>query len=254
MSIDAPESGAPRTEGTPPPAVAVPQDIESPLPSLPRRAIDVFLSPGRLFEGLRTHPAWVGALLLGGILVVIATVAVPAEMYEEMMRAQLQAQGAEGGQAPDPATMATIAKWAGAVGALVMWGVMSLFIAGFAVLVFRLVLGDEGTFKQYLSVVTHALIISGVGALLLTPLRIMAEDVQMTLNVGTFLGGVIEEGTYFARVLRFLELFSLWSYAVMGIGISKMDPKRGAGSAMAVMFGLAVALALIFAIFGGGAA
>jgi hypothetical protein len=88
-----------------------------------------------------------------------------------------------------------------------------------------------------------------VGSLLLVPLRIVQEDPSLTLNVGTFLP-FIQEG-YAFRVLKLIDLFGLWSSVVMAVGVTKIDPRRGMGVALSFFLVLAVAMALVFGIFGG---
>ena len=97
--------------------------------------------------------------------------------------------------------------------------------------------------------VSHSLFIGAVGAVLLIPLRLAQEDPSLTLNLGTFLP-FLEEG-YAFRVLKLLDLFGLWSYAVMAIGVTKIDPRRGMGFAVAFFCAFALLFALVFGIFGG---
>jgi hypothetical protein len=48
-----------------------------------------------------------------------------------------------------------------------------------------------------------------------------------------------------------LDLFAFWSYAVMAIGVTKIDPKRGFGFALAFFLAFALAFALLFGLIGG---
>ena len=81
------------------------------------------------------------------------------------------------------------------------------------------------------------------------PLRLSQGDPSVTLSLGTF-AFFLEEG-YPLRVLKMLDLFSLWSYAVMAIGVTKIDPKRGLGLAFGFFSLFAIGSALLFGIFGG---
>ena len=71
----------------------------------------------------------------------------------------------------------------------------------------------------------------------------------MMLSVGTLMP-FLEDG-YFARVLRFVDLFGLWSWAVVGIGVAELEPKRTVGGAIAIVMVIPIAMALILGIFGG---
>ena len=217
------------------------------LPSLPLRTLNVFISPGELMTGLKDQPVWVGALLLGAALLVLGTILLPLEIFEATMR-RTMLEG--GGQVPD--SLETIAKFArigGAVAAAVFWFVVSAAMAGLLTLIFAFGLGDGATYKQYLAVLAHAFMISAVGTLVVLPLRISAEDAQLLMSVGTFMP-FLDDG-YFARVLGFLDLFGLWAWAVVGIGVAALEPKRTVGSAIAIVMVIPVAMAMIFGIFGG---
>lgn len=236
--------------GAPPPPPAdepatAPAGAPPEVPSLFKRVLDVFVSPASLFDALRAKPVWGGALLLGALLVVVSAVVVPTELYEEMMREQIIQSGQEMPEGFEMSGM--IPKIFGAIGGFIWWMIFSALIAGVVTLVFGFMLGDEGRFKQYLSVTTHAILIMAVSTLLLTPLRIMSGDLQMSFSVGTFLV-FLEEGTFLRTMLGFLDLFMLWSFAVLGLGVSRMDDDRGAAGPIVFLLGVAVALAAVFAV------
>ena len=214
---------------------------------LPSRLVKVFFSPGEVFEYTSKNPAWFGALAIGATLIALSMLLIPAEIWIQGMREQAANQG---GELPGFMTSAgpafrLISALSGAVGTFLM----VFIIAGVVTLFFAFLMGDDGRYKQYLSIQSHALIIGAVGSLLLVPLRIVQEDPSLTLNVGTFLP-FIQEG-YAFRVLKLIDLFGLWSSVVMAVGVTKIDPRRGMGVALSFFLVLAVAMALVFGIFGG---
>lgn len=215
--------------------------------SLPTRLLKVFFSPGEVFSALREKPVWFGAAAVSGALVVLSMILIPTEIWVESMREEAARQGTE-----MPAFMASAGPFfrlASAVSGLIGIFLWVFFLSGIVAVFFSFLLGDEGKYKQYLSVVSHALIITAVGSLLLIPLRILQGDPTVTLNVGTFLP-FLEEG-YAFRVLKLLDLFGLWGYSVMAVGVTRIDPRRGMGVALAFFLAFAVASALVFGIFGG---
>jgi hypothetical protein len=135
------------------------------------------------------------------------------------------------------------------ISGVVGWFIWAFILAGIVTFVFSFLFGDEGRYSQYLSVVSHALFIGAVGAVLLLPLRIAQGDPSLTLNVGTFLP-FLEEG-YAFRVLKLLDLFGLWGYAVMAVGVTKIDHRRGLGFSLAFFWAFALVFALAFGVFGG---
>jgi len=219
----------------------------SSLPSLPQRLLQVFFSPGELFSALREKPVWFGVLAVGGFLAVLSVVLIPTELWVEISRNQLIDQGQEVPAGFESA--GSIIRIFSVLAGGIFFFIWAFFLAGIVTLVFSFLFGDEGRYVQYLSVVGHAFIISALGALLMVPLRLSQGDPSVTLSLGTF-AFFMEEG-YPLRVLKMLDLFSLWSYAVMAIGVTKIDPKRGFGFALGFFILFAIGSALLFGIFGG---
>lgn len=218
-----------------------------PLPVLPVRLVQLLFSPGKLFEALRERPAWFGVLLLGAVLLAVSILLIPVDLFVEAAREQLIQRGQT--VPPSLESSGTLFRVSSVAGGVIFWFIWAFLLSGIVTLVFSFFLGDEGRYKQYLSVVSHGLFIGALGALITVPLKIAQQDPSLTLSLGTF-AFFLEEG-YAFRVLRLLDLFQLWGYAVMAIGVTRIDPKRGLGSALVVFFGLAVVAALIFGIFGG---
>jgi hypothetical protein len=209
---------------------------------LPLRAIQVFYAPGELFARLSERPAWIGALLLGGILVALSFLMIPAEVWQQTIREQMMSSGRP---MPEGFDMGGAARWFGLAGGVLFWFVLAFFVAGVITVVFHFLLGDEGRFKQYLAVVSHALIIAAVGGLVVLPLRLAQEDPQLTLNLALFVPG--DADSYPLRVLRMVDLFMIWSYLAMAVGMTKVDRRRSWGSAAAFLIVFAIGVAMIFA-------
>jgi hypothetical protein len=225
----------------------VEESTAAPLPSLPQRLIQVFFSPGELFTALRDKPVWFGALAVSSVLIFMSTVFIPTDVWMEFSRAQIIESGQEvpAGFESGAAVIRIVSVIVGPIA----FFVMAFIISGVITLVFSILLGDEGRYGQYLSVMAHASIISSAGALLLLPLKLAQGDPSLTLNVGTF-AFFLEDG-YMSRVLKMIDLFGLWSFAVMAVGVTKIDPRRSFGSALAVFMVFAVGMALLFGLFGG---
>jgi hypothetical protein len=202
----------------------------------------VFVSPGQLFEALREKPVWVGALLVGVVMIAASTLLIPTDLMVEVTRQQLISQGNE--VPPGLENMGMIFKVSGAVGAILFIFIWAFLLAGLCALFFNFIMGGEGKYKQYLSVVAHGTIIGALGALATLPLKIAQGDPQLTLSLGTF-AFFLEEG-YVLNVLKVLDLFGIWGSTVMGIGVTKMVPKISLGAALTFFYGLTVAMALVF--------
>lgn len=213
------------------------------MPSLPRRFLAVFFSPGELFERLAKEPVWVGALLLGAVLGALAAIAAPAELYEAGMREQLLDAGRP---VPDDLSAgATIARIFGSVAALIVGPLIAAAMAGIVAFIFLFGFGDQGSYRQHLAVVAHAFLVPAVSTLALVPLKIQAADMRLRLSVGTFLP-FLEEG-WLSLGLGWLDLFGLWAWVLVALGVSKIDPERSWGSAAGVILGIVVFLTFVVA-------
>lgn len=211
------------------------------LPSLPGRIVAVFVSPGRLFEQLRDKPVWGGAMLLLVVLNVVVMVLVPAELFEEQIRRSL----GDAGTAMDEDAInmsVTIGRYAGIGMAGVMGAVGSFVIGAILFFVFATLLGDNGRYRQYLSVVVHALIIASVGSLIQVPLRRSAGDMELVLSLGTFVP-FLGEG-FLLSFLSAIGLFGIWVAMLMAIGVSRIQPGRAWRGAFTIVLALYCVFAL----------
>ncbi len=126
-------------------------DQEATPPGLFNRYIRVFFSPDLLFQGLRSRPAWAGALLLGAVLAAAGTVLIPPDLALATFRETLQAQGQP--VPPELDNLVAVLRYAGAGAAILFWPIRIAFYAGLVMLFFAILLGHEGTYRQYLAVV-----------------------------------------------------------------------------------------------------
>ena len=216
-------------------------------PGLFGRYVRVFISPDRLFQGLRRRPVWAGAMLLGGCLALTGTALIPPELAI----ATLCERMLERGQPVPPGFGDQLREFRFVLPAVafVSWALVLTIFAGLVTLFFAFLMGHEGTFRQYLAVVAHAHLISATSTVLLLPLRIAAEDAQLLLSLGTFT--VFLESGYLLRLLSFLDLFGLWAWVLVGLGVARIGRKESwAGGAVIVMI-IPVTMAAVIAIFAG---
>lgn len=224
-----------------------PESAPTELRPLPMRLVQVFFSPGELFSVLREKPVWFGAMAVTAVLIGVGMSLLPTDLWIEFSRNQMISRGQD--VPPGFESAGSIIRITSILGGVIMTPVMMFVLAGIVTGIFSFLLGGEGRYKQYLSVITHASIITAVSTLLLVPLKIAQGNPSVTLNLGTFFS-FLGDG-YVFRALKMLDLFALWAYAVMAIGVTKIDPRRTFGFAFTVFMGFALAFALIFALFPG---
>jgi hypothetical protein len=196
-------------------------------------------------RAIADDPKWLGALLVVLASIALSSALLPPEPFAEMQRRAALAQGAN----PPPLTDDTlrIIRIFSIVGGPAAVAVISFVFAGLYTFVFAFVLGDEGRYRQYLALTTHAAFIPALLSLPLVPLRIQAGDPQFGLNLASFLF-FLEPG-YVLNVFRMMDLTQLWATAVTALGAHQIDRRRGFASAFAILLGFMVVVALIFARF-----
>jgi len=214
------------------------------LPSFPQRIFQVFFSPGDLTSALARNPAWAAALILGAILVIGQTVLIPVEVWENMFRETMLQQGRE---MPEGFGGGTFMRVSAVVGGAIGFFVVTLIFAGLTTLIFAFIMGDEGKFTQYLSIMAHAWLIPALVGLALVPLKISQGNPQFTLNLGTFFF-FLPEG-YLLKVFTMLDLSQAWAWLVLAQGAHAIDSRRTFGSAATVLMALFVVMAMVFAIW-----
>ena len=221
-----------------------PQEEHGGLPSLPVRAGQVIFSPEKLFLALQAQPVWFWTMVATVVLASATVFFIPEEAWTNLVREQMLERGASPDDMPN---MGAGFRVAAVVGGAVSIFLFEVLIACFTFGLFVFLLGDQGAFKQHLSIVAHAGIITVVGAFVALPLRISQLDPQLTLSVGT-LFPFIPEG-YLYSVLQSLDLFALWAAVLTGLGVSLLDARRSWGSAATATIGLSVVFALVVGFF-----
>lgn len=240
---DAPGPG--RAEGAG--AGEAPAGQEEEAPNVALRAVQVFVSPGELFDRLRANPVWLDMLLVVVVLSLASAFFFPQELMEQAVRAQMPPEATDA----DVERALSFGRPLAYVGAVLGPLVLSAGIGGLLYFAYTLVLGGGGRFRQLFSVSVHALLITTVGGLVVLPVMVSAGDPQVRLALHLLVPG-LESGAYLHRLLRGLNVFSLWTAAVLGVGVSRIYGGRSAGASAAVVVGAYVAIkAAAAALFGG---
>lgn len=211
------------------------------VPALPTRLFQAIVSPGRMATTLAEHPRWVGAMLVGAALLALSVALIPLEVLQEMQRRAVIARGGTMQEIPESAQ--NIIRTVSIVAPAVAFFVFAFVGAGVTTFIFAFVLGDEGRYRQYLAVGVHAAVIPTAAAVLLAPMRIAAQDPQLTINLSTFLF-FLPQG-YLSNVFQALDLTQIWSSLVVAQGIHAIDRRRSFVSAATIQLGILLIIALV---------
>lgn len=219
---------------TPPDEELLPDDTPPPRPNFFKRLWMVFIQPGELFRALGENPAWFPMALFVAVGAGAAIGSLPDGFWE----AQMEASGEE---VVDGA--ATIASIAAGVGSTVVFLVIPLVLSALTYVIFVFMRGDNATFKQHLSVISHAGIVSLAGLAVALPLWIRSGSFEEVLSIGTFFPFLPDGFLYY--FLNQFQLFGLWAIVVAGIGLAALDERRSAGPTIAVLMVIQVIWALV---------
>ena len=211
--------------------------IEPRMDSLPRRLFNAFVSPERLMNQVAKEPKWVGALLLTTLISGVTAAMVPPELIFETIRQQMIAQGASFESLSESQEMMTALRYGRIPGAVIFSLVLQFGIAAIYSVLFIFILGDDGSFSQYLAAVSHGWFIPVLIGVLLLPLMIQTQNLELRLSVDVFIAGFIEGG-FVRNVAKLLDLTVIWSILVIAQGVHAIDRRRSFGSAATMMLAL----------------
>lgn len=215
------------------------QEAQAPM-GFPARLSGIFTAPSRVFEELKRRPTWLAALLA----VVLVTAALNAvllwsETGEAMVRQQLQEAAEKSGREVPPEaadTQIAVLRYLGPASIVVIFPVMTLALSGLVYLIFSVVLGGEGTFRQALSAYAHTALIGIPGAAVATTMIFLKGNTKSSTAVTAFLP-FLEENSFVYRFCQGLDLFIIWQLIVLSIGmgiISRMSTRKAATAIFSV--------------------
>jgi hypothetical protein len=216
-------------------------------PGLFARYIQVFFSPDALFQELRARPVWVGAVLLSSGLVAAGVMLLPPDLMLATLRERSLASGQPLPQGFED--LEGVFRYITGAATFVFWPLILAMYAGVVTVIFAFLLGHEGTYKQYLAVVAHAHLITATAGVLVAPLRIVMEDAQLLISLGTF-APFLDDG-YLFRFLSLVDLFGVWAWVLVGLGAARIARKKSWAVGCVFVLMIPVVTAAIGAFFTG---
>ena len=215
--------------------------------SFAQRIVNIFVAPSKVFQFLAGKPLWMAPLILMTVysaalnLAVVSTSAGEAALREQIMQNPRAAS-----MSPEQMGQAlAIGKTFAGVGVLIGVPVITFIGAGILYLLFSIVLGGEGTFKQTLAVYAHTGLIYLVTGIVGTSIVLAKGSFKSSTSLAAFLP-FLEESSFVYKFLQGLDLFIIWQLAVASIGmaiIHRMTTKKAATA----IFGAYLVIVLIIA-------
>lgn len=239
---------------------AVPQAGTPRVLSLPERLIGAIFSPKQTFESVSAHPVWVDVLAVTLVLSAVVWFAFLStetgqQAFVDQRYQQMEAQGQTITPEVERQTnmIAPIARWIVLGFTFVVAPIILLATSGVLYGVFAAMLGGAATFKQTLSVVAHAGIVTTAAGLVVAPLNYLRGSMSNATNLGVFVQ-MLPEDSFLVRFLGMIDLIWVWYLIVLAIGLGVLYRRKTSSIAMglfAVYFVVALGWAAYRSVLGG---
>lgn len=213
-----------------------------------QQIMGVFFSPTKTFQAIDEKPNFLVPL----ILIILISIVIAYVIMPTIMPAQMEKQReklAERGMSDEDieramATGEKVGSIFGIVGAGISPIIMLLIAAGILMFICSVILGGSTSFMKVFSIMSYSWLISLLGGLVKIPLIIKQKTPDIHFSPATFLPEE-QAKSFFYNLLKSFDIFSIWQYIVLAIGVAiiyKFSNQK-AGIAVGILF-------LIFALFG----
>ena len=211
--------------------------------SEPQRIVNAFLSPSKTFEDIRRNPSWWVPWLLGSIVAVAFFLTVDKKVgFETVVKNQMENAGGFAQRAMERLTpeqreealqrQAKIQR----IGTLYFsWLVSLLFsvvIAAVLMAIFNFVLEADIPFRQALAVLFYGTLPKSLSLVLGIVVLLIGVDpsaYDLSNPVASNLGALLDPNTvgkFLFRFGTFIDLFSIWTVILLGMGFAKLSRKK----------------------------
>lgn len=220
-------------------------------PGLAARLLGALFAPTDTFAAVAARPRWFGAMAVAiGVMGIAQFALLSTDVGQQLaLDQQIGAIEAFGVTISDEqyAQMEQgmeNARYTGPIFSLLFVPLVTAVSAGLLHVMFGLIGGGNGTFKQMYAISAHASIISAL-QLVFTTVVTLAADKAAGANLAVF-APTLDETTFMYRLLSTIDVFYVWSTFVTAVGVAVLYKKR-TGTVAMVLFGIYLAIALIIA-------
>jgi hypothetical protein len=191
-----------------------------------QRAVGVIVSPAETMKNLIEKPRVLFPILLMAVSALLM-ILVNFEQYKEFLSQTTQATYERMNIEMTPEQLDASLQF-GAIAALVttpITVVVAWFIESVIIFAAFKILKGEGKLKQFLSIIGYSSVITVFNYITLTIVSQLTGSFNMQAPV-TSLASLLPAslaGTFLAGALSMVELFTIWKYAVISIGLGELS-------------------------------
>jgi len=178
----------------------------------------VFFEPSRVFQELKRRPTWLVPLLAVTLAVTAQQATIASSKVGDVIFREAIEKRAPNLSPEQIEQQLAITRYAAPIGTLVFAPVITVAAAGLLYLIFSVILGGEGTFRQTLSAWTHVGLIGLVQVVVGTVLVFVKGNAKSSTALSAFLP-FLDESSFLYKVFQGFDLFILWQLAVLSVGM-----------------------------------
>jgi len=220
--------------------------------SLPARLVGVLFAPRATYADVAARPRVLGvfavviAAIVAGTFAFLSTdVGQQASLDNQIRQMESFGRTVSDVQYQRMEQMAPYGKYFAAGAQLIFTPIVALVVAAIAYAVFNAMLAGEATFKQVYAIVAHSGVILIVQAAFSLPLAYARETLAGATNLAVFFP-FLDDNTFVARLLGSIDLFLVWWFVSLAIGLGVLYRKR-TGPIATTLLALYVSIGLIIA-------
>jgi hypothetical protein len=189
----------------------------------PRRVRDTFLAPGRMARLLRPSNPWLDVALLSTGVAIVSVLAIPDDVFLTAMDGAVNRRGEPVEIVSSPEAIVRWGRALAMLGTLATHPIFIFALAGLLTLVFGIVGRGRGTFIDFLSLSSHAMLIPALGTVLNHVLQLGANAAGIDAMAP---GAGLATGVLSSAAAG-VDPFILWMLVVVAIGAHHLDARHG---------------------------
>lgn len=215
--------------------------------TLAHRIADTFAAPRRLFARFDEDTPWFDVLAISTLAAVAAATLLPDQVFLAQVENPTDRLGRPVVVTSSPATIAHFGRYMAMLSALAGHPILAFGLAGVLVLIFTVLGGGGASYRTYLAVVSHSLLIPALGTLIVIGATALMQT-PLSANLAMLAPG-LPEGSLAQRLLTGINPFIVWMLLILGLGVSEVDGRRRWMGASAILLLLYLLLDVSTALF-----
>jgi hypothetical protein len=202
-----------------------------------QKIVGTFTSPAKTFASVDLSPTWIVPLALILAVNLVFVYFANDIILEETLVQQEEAM-AERGMDPEKIdqAIAQVEKWTPIsiwVFTIIGPPIMLAIVSGVFLFVGNVILGGKTSFKKVLSVTAWSWLIFSLAGLVMLPLVLSQETMQISFSLATFMSEE-SKNTFLYLFLKKVEIFTIWWIAIYSIGLGVIYKAKTQKMAIAV--------------------